>query len=117
MGGCTEHGVQCGQLIGYEGSHFPHGLSLQDHHQVIAAGDQVHALHLGVFVDPLRHAVEPLSALGGYTHLDQGSHLILGSLLPVDQGMVAADDALRFHIRQFLGYHRLFCPQKDCQFL
>ena len=53
MSGSAEHRLQRRQLVGHEGCHILHGLSFQDHSEVIASGHQIHRIYLIEHIDTL----------------------------------------------------------------
>ena len=117
MGRRAQYRLLGRQLVGDKLRHIPHGLPFNRDHKVKASGDQIDAVHLGIIVDTLCDLVEAQTSLRRYLYLDQCRHLLGTGLIPVDQRMVSADDALFLHLCDFVGYGHFVRPQKNRQIL
>ena len=115
MGRCAQNAVQRGKLIRNERGNFFQGFPLQCYEQIKTAGNQVHCMHLRVFVNPLRDAVKALTALGCYANLNQRGNLFDACFFPINQCMIAADNALCFHRCHFVYHVNFFYAEDDCQ--
>ena len=105
MGGRGQHMLQGAQLFGHEKGQLLHGAGVDHDHQVKGPAHQIHALDLLKAVDALGNGVKALVPLGRDPDLNQGFHLFLVQLIPIDErrifddnllGLQAADD--RFHL-------------------
>src|SRR5699024_3216235 len=94
VGGGGKHPADGGQALGHEHGDVGHGLARDSDGQIVAAGHEVDALHLGEVHHPAGNLVKAGVLLGGDPQLDKGGgpgHL---GALPVAGGVVPLDDAL-----------------------
>ena len=107
-----QDGIHRRQLLGNEQCHLLHGSALDHHSEIEGSGHEVHRIHLIILIDTLGDGVEALSTLRGDLHLDQRIDTLVGGLVPVDERMIAADDALLLHTLDFC-LHSLLILTED----
>ena len=115
MGRGTQHRIDRGKLFCHELCNCTHGFRLDHNGKIIAAGHQVYRSHLAVLIDSLGNLVKAHLALRRYLYFDQCNDLLLICIIPVNQGMVSADDMFFFHLRYLVGNRHFTFPQQDRQ--
>ena len=84
------------QFVEDEGGYFLHRFAVDDDQEVLATGHQIDGVDFVEARDALGDPIEPGAPLGNDLHLDQRVALLLGDLVPIDDGVVSADDFLGF---------------------
>src|SRR5699024_9094211 len=112
VGGGGQHPVDGGQALCHEHGDVGHGAAGDGDRQVVSAGHEVDALHLGEVHHPAGDLVEARVLFGGDPQLDEGGGPVGVGALPVDQGLVALDDPVLLvpldgggHVLLFLSQH------------
>ena len=98
MGGGGEDAFEGRKPLADERRHFAQGAALHEQQQVVGAAHQVGRAHFGEAADALGDGVEAALALRGHLDLDDGGDLVQVELVLVQDGLVAADDAVLFVI-------------------
>ena len=114
--GRADDRIQRGEFAGDKTGNFLEGLTFESDKKVIAAGDQVHGINFGILVDPLGNIIKSLSSLRCDAYFDQRGHLVDIGLVPVDHGVVSADDPLFFHSLKRIDDIDLISSQDHCHF-
>ncbi len=115
MGGGGKHPIQRGQALLHKHGHILHGAAGYRHRQVIAAGHQVDAFHLGEIHNAPSNLIKASILFGGDAQLNQGRGLLGLGALPIHQSVVAPDDPFPLILGNGLCHRLLAFAQHNRQ--
>ena len=85
--------------------------SFDKYGKIKGTAHQIHSVYLAVLVNALCDLVKAHAPLRRYLYLDQRNYLFLTGIIPVDQGMITADNMLFFHICNLICHCNLTFAQ------